>query len=71
MGINLGNLLSDIDFWGGVASGVEEEVFDNQEPRKQKQIDRFADWGMKTGLMIQEENREALAENDKIVQVSF
>ena len=68
MGINLGNLLSDIEFWGGVASGVEEEVFDNQEPRKQKQVDRFADWGMKTGLMIQEENREALAENDKIVQ---
>ena len=67
MGINLGNLLSDIDFWGGVASGVEEEL-DTQDARKNKEIDRFADWGMNTGLRIQEENYEALAENGKIVE---
>ena len=67
MGVNLGNLLKDIDFWGGVASGVEEEL-DTQDVTKNKEIDRFADWGLNTGLRIQEENYEALAENDKIVQ---
>jgi len=67
LGINLGNLLSDEDFWGGVASGVEETI-DIQEARKNKEIDRFADWNLKTGLMRQEENYEAIAENDKIVQ---
>jgi len=67
MGINLGNLLSDIDFWGGVASGVEEEL-DTQDARKNKEIDRFADWGLNTGLRIQEENYEALSENGKIVE---
>jgi hypothetical protein len=56
---NLGNLLGDLDFWGGVATGFGEETL-RQEDRKDKDIRELRRFGMERGLQISEDNTEAL-----------
>ena len=56
---NLGNLLGDLDFWGGVATGFGEETL-RQEDRKDKDIRELRRFGIERGLQISEDNTEAL-----------
>ena len=56
---NLGNLLGDPDFWGGVATGFGEETL-RQEERKDKDIRELRNFGMTRGMQIEEDNRSAI-----------
>jgi len=63
---NLGNLLGDLDFWGGVAEGAGEQML-LQEERKDKDIRELRNFGMTRGMQIEEDNRDAI--NTAEVQV--
>ena len=52
---NLGNLLGDIEFWGGVAEGASAELT-RQEDRRDKDIRELRRFGMERGLQISEAN---------------
>tara|TARA_R100001460_G_scaffold19266_2_gene40315 strand:- start:2529 stop:3986 length:1458 start_codon:yes stop_codon:yes gene_type:complete len=56
---NLGNLLGDLDFWGGVATGAGEQML-LQEERKDKDIRELRNFGMTRGMQIEEDNRDAV-----------
>ena len=56
---NLGNLLGDLDFWGGVAEGAGEQML-LQEERKDKDIRELRNFGMTRGMQIEEDNRSAI-----------
>lgn len=56
---NLGNLLGDIEFWGGVATGFGEETL-RQEDRKDKDIRELRNFGITRGMQIEEDNRDAI-----------
>lgn len=67
---NLGNLLGDLDFWGGVAKGASEELT-RQEDRRDKDIRELRRFGMERGLQISEDNTEALnAAEDQVKQLA-
>ena len=63
---NLANLLSDEDFWGGVAEGASEQIR-TQEDRKDKDIRELRNFGITRGMQIEEDNRDAI--NTAEVQV--
>jgi len=56
---NLGNLLGDLDFWGGVAKGASEELT-RQEDRKDKDLRELRNFGITRGMQIEEDNRDAI-----------
>lgn len=56
---NLGNLLGDIEFWGGVATGFGEQTL-RQEDRKDKDIRELRNFGMTRGMQIEEDNRNSI-----------
>ena len=56
---NLANLLSDEDFWGGVATGFGEETL-RQEDRKDKDLRELRNFGITRGMQIEEDNRDAI-----------
>ena len=56
---NLGNLLGDLDFWGGVAEGASEQIR-TQEDRKDKDIRELRNFGITRGMQIEEDNRSAI-----------
>jgi len=64
---NLGNLLGDINFWGGVAEGAGTEML-RQEDRKDKDIRELRKFGMERGLQISEENTQLLNEAEAQVR---
>lgn len=64
---NIGNLLGDLDFWGGVATGVGEQI-DIQEERKDRDFRELRRFGMERTLQISEENAESLNNAEKQVQ---
>ena len=56
---NLANMLSDLDFWGGVATGASEQIT-TQEDRKDKDIRELRNFGITRGMQIEEDNRDAI-----------
>lgn len=64
---NLGNLLGDLDFWGGVATGAGEQML-LQEERKDKDIRELRNFGMTRGMQIEEDNRDAIDAAEKQVK---
>jgi|TARA_R100000030_G_scaffold83126_1_gene66053 hypothetical protein len=56
---NLANMLSDIDFWGGVAKGANIGITE-QEDRKDKDIRELRNFGITRGMQIEEDNRDAI-----------
>ena len=60
---NLGNLLGDINFWGGVAEGVTTQI-EKQEDRKAKDVRELRNFGIERGLQITEENNKNLSETE-------
>ena len=68
---NLGNLLGDLDFLGGVAKGFGEESL-RQEDRKDKDYRELRKFGMERGLQISEDNRNALnVAEDQVKELAF
>lgn len=71
LGINLGNLLGDIDFWGGVAEGASTEL-DRQRDTKDKTVRELRNFAVESGMKINEENATALRETeDSIKEVAY
>lgn len=64
---NIGNLLGDIDFWGGVAEGFTTETM-RQENRKDQDMRELRRFGMERGLQISEENNALLNEAETQVK---
>ena len=67
---NLANMLSDLDFWGGVAKGANIGITE-QEDRRDKDIRELRRFGMERGLQISEDNAEALnVAEDQVKQLA-
>jgi hypothetical protein len=56
---NLANLLGDVEFWGGVATGFSEESL-RQEDRKDKDIRELRRFGIERSMQIEQDNRDAI-----------
>lgn len=67
---NLGNLLGDANFWGGVAEGFTTQI-EKQEDRKAKDVRELRNFGIERGLQITEENTKNLNETEaQIIELS-
>ena len=67
---NLGNLLGDANFWGGVAEGFTTQI-EKQEDRKAKDVRELRNFGIERGLQITEENTKNLSETEsQIIELS-
>ena len=71
LGINLGNLLGDIDFWGGVAEGAITEL-KRQRDDKDRTVRELRNFAVESGMKINEENATALRETeDSIKELAY
>jgi len=64
---NIGNLLSDLDFWGGVATGASQQI-DIQEERKDRDYRELRKFGMERSLQISDDNTKLLDDAEKQVK---
>jgi hypothetical protein len=59
----LGSLLSDVEFWGGVGEGFTKEAL-RQEDSKAKDVRELRNFGIERGLQISEENSNSIKESE-------
>jgi len=64
---NIGSLLSDLDFWGGVATGASQQI-DIQEEQKDRNYRELRKFGMERGLQISDDNTKMLDDAEKQVK---
>ncbi len=60
---NLGNLLGDEQFWGGVAEGFTTEI-NRQQVSKEKDVRELRNFGIEMGMKVKDENDKTLADTE-------